>query len=207
MLKTIDSLTWFGKQSKYKRRRAAEQSPITHADAECCLSSRDRSVVRLRPRADGHKPWPVPRAHLRNRQTPRAQTRYPRTTSLGLVLPTRPPSRQPSTDDDTRPIEQLSATLGLSVGRNFAPLARGFQPVLVRESNPRQPDYRSGALSTELTGGGTDLAFVRTHVRNTQRQPFARGVARRWPSDVKSLLQKRRRWESNPLQTALQAVA
>lgn len=32
----------------------------------------------------------------------------------------------------------------------------GFQPaVLVRESNPRQPDSRSGALSTELTSHDT----------------------------------------------------
>ena len=29
----------------------------------------------------------------------------------------------------------------------------------VRESNPRQPDYRSGALSTELTGGGRRARF------------------------------------------------
>jgi hypothetical protein len=27
----------------------------------------------------------------------------------------------------------------------------GLRPAVVRDSNPRQPDYRSGALSTELT--------------------------------------------------------
>ena len=41
--------------------------------------------------------------------------------------------------------------------------------VLVRESNPRQPDSRSGALSAELTW--LTRPSVRTHERNTRRQP------------------------------------
>ena len=46
----------------------------------------------------------------------------------------------------------------------------GFQPaVLVRESNPRQPDPWSGALSTELTW--LTRPSVRTHVRNARCRP------------------------------------
>ncbi len=62
-----------------------------------------------------------------------------------------------------------------------------FSLLLVRDSNPRQPDYWSGALSTELTCGGR-LAVARFHVRNTQHQPFTWDAARRWPSDVKPCL-------------------
>ena len=95
------------------------------------------------------------------------------------------------------------------VGRNRAP-AEAFA-WSVRESNPRQPDFQSGALSTELTVlVDLSIAFDRFHVRNTRHQPLIPCAARRWPSDVKPLLVvsfKRRRWESNPLQAALQAVA
>ena len=57
--------------------------------------------------------------------------------------------------------------------------------VLVRESNPSQPDYWSGALSTELTC--STRPSVRTHLRNTRRQPprTRTGAARRWPGRIR----------------------
>ena len=49
-----------------------------------------------------------------------------------------------------RPITHWPASLG--------PFGAGYQPaVLVRESNPRQPDSRPGALTTELTSLDTTL--------------------------------------------------
>ena len=85
------------------------------------------------------------------------------------------------------PITHRPASLG--------PLGAGFQPaVLVRESNPRQPDSRSGALSTELTW--LTRPSVRTHERNTRNQPPRPRTGQRaplaWPY-------QRGRWESNPL--------
>ena len=71
--------------------------------------------------------------------------------------------------------------------------------VSVRESNPRQPDLQSGALPTELTGVvAMTIAFVKVHVRNTRHQPLSRDAARRWPSDVKTLLQSSLQKVSSP---------
>ena len=65
---------------------------------------------------------------------------------------------------------------------------------MVRESNPRQPDLRSGALPTELTW--LTRPSVRTHVRNTRRRRPHRKTGQRAPL---ARPHQRRRWESNPL--------
>ena len=88
----------------------------------------------------------------------------------GLVsIPPRVARWRPARNPRTRPrltrrwpITHWPASLG--------PLGAGFQPaVLVRESNPRQPDSRSGALSAELTW--LTRPSVRTHLRNTSGRP------------------------------------
>ena len=85
------------------------------------------------------------------------------------------------------PITHWPASLG--------PLRAGFQPaVLVRESNPRQPACKAGALPTELTW--LTRPSVRTHERNTRHRPPRPRTGHRaplaWPY-------QRGRWESNPL--------
>ena len=109
-----------------------------------------------------------------------------------------PESSPPPVAGRRWPITRWPASLG--------PLGAGFQPaVLVRESNPRQPDYRSGALSTELTW--LTRPSVRTHVRNTRRRPPRERTGRRAPLAWPYHCSKERRWESNPLEAALQAAA
>ena len=76
----------------------------------------------------------------------------------------------------------------------------GFQPaVLVRESNPRQPDSWSGALPTELTSLDTTIGQnpCTEHTPPTASSR-GQGSVRRWPGRI--IASKRRRWESNPLE-------
>jgi hypothetical protein len=126
--------------------------------------------------------------------------------STALAAP-RPESRT-----CPKPIDQMLSLLQRCSGDRRPPLSR-FATIWrsVRDSNPRQPDYQSGALPSELTGFGDDR--FRTHVRNTESQsaipqrtdlgtPRAAGQ-----SAPRSLLSKRRRWESNPHKAALQAAA
>ncbi len=83
----------------------------------------------------------------------------------------------------------------------------------VRESNPRQPDLPSGALPTELT----TLSRCRLrqnpcaeHTRPTAERGLTAGAPLAKAESTRCfyfLLSKRRWWESNPLDTALQAAA
>ena len=78
---------------------------------------------------------------------------YPRTDKCTRLRGRRPataiPHRRTNAPTDSRPNDRPPPS-GLGGGRFRA--GAGFQPaVLVRESNPRQPDSWSGALPTELT--------------------------------------------------------
>ena len=84
------------------------------------------------------------------------------------------------------------------VGCFRSPWSRFTACGVVRESNPRQPDSSSGALSTELTS--LDTIFCTNHWRNTRRRPPEIRTGQRAPLEkAASMLTKRRRWESNPL--------
>ena len=75
------------------------------------------------------------------------------------------------------PITHWSASLG--------PLGAGFQPaVLVRESNPRQPDYRSGALSSELTWLTRPIG-QNPCTEHTLPTVVKQGGVRRWPGRIR----------------------
>ena len=81
-----------------------------------------------------------------------------------------------------RPTKRSPASRGL-LGVDVFNVNWGFNPGVVRESNPRQPDYGSGALPSELT------TLAR---RNLRHNPFAERAqpttfagwswARHWPS-------------------------
>ena len=159
------------------------QSSITRSDAECCLSSHDRSVVRF---ASAHASDASIRSRRGNALPQSSNAACANAVSTHCIASVRAAARRRLAEarcDNARPIKQSvrhprAYSNALSVCRFAACWS-------VRESNPRQPDYRSGALPTELTGGGLDIAFVKFHVRNTRHQPLILGAARRWPSDVK----------------------
>ncbi len=116
----------------------------------------------------------------------RARMRYPRTAESRLVLPplsfARKRSRQRAADQTNfRHPRAFSDALRVAVRMAGGGVGTGFEPAT--------PRLRSGALSTELTGGGDQgFAFVKLHVRNTQHQPLILCAACRWPSDAKTLL-------------------
>lgn len=88
---------------------------------------------------------------------------------------------------DARPINQSSATLGLT--QTLPKRLQALQPaVLVRESNPRHPVFQTGALTTELTWWRLDFAFVTSHVRNARHQPLILCAVRRWAQRCQTLL-------------------
>ena len=158
---------------------------IALVETECCLSSRVRSA---RATASSHR---VTRATSRaaarfgNRGALRARTRYPRTAELRLGLPalSSAPRRslQGAADQSiVRHPRAFSNALRVAARTTDGGVGTGFEPATAR--------LRSGALSTELTGGDQGFAFVKFHVRNTRHRPIARGTGRRWPSDAKILL-------------------
>ena len=150
------------------------RSLITRTDAECCLSSRVRSVVWSLPSV-----WRCEQLLTSRQRTFTTARRCVRECGIHALHSLGKCCRAVSLEDGqdcpsyettiARPINQSSATLGL-LGERSRVRSR-LQRVLVRDSNPRLPEYRSGALPTELTGGAYDFAFVKVHVRNTQHQP------------------------------------
>ena len=125
------------------------RTSVTRADAECCLSNRDRSVVRLlRCNAGSELVARVVARHFCNRQTLRARTRYPRTALRRFVLPRR---RQLINESATRgrPINR-SATLGLT--RTLPKRLQVYGLLVGTGVEPATSRLTSGALSTELTG-------------------------------------------------------
>ncbi len=197
--------------------RKARRSRITRENAESRLSRGFRSAsIRV---GDRLHPESCPRMRQRPRSgtiAERAPRRNPRTAGRCLTL-LPPGPALPTADPNKRPPPS-----GFTGNGPCGPSVRvGCQPTVwrsVRESNPRLADYRSAALSTELTRidearfdtmsgtRATEPCRAMTEPLDEPHQWSLLGICIR--SGVSApVLRRRRRRESNPRRTALQAVA
>ena len=108
---------------------------------------------------------------------------------------------------DLRSLAPAGVWWRFHAGAGF-PLGTGVEPVTAR--------FMVWCSAIELTTLAADTAFFRTHSRHTRATIAShqgRAAVRRWNwlnqphINLLSDHVQRRRWESNPLETALQAVA
>ncbi len=183
--------------------------PVTRSNAECRLSNHTDNFVRLIPPSRPTQDLPTRRrpvfAIIKNRECERgihalhSAGRCCCSQSRCATIATT--SLQP------QPTAQTSVSLWLR--GNALALGAPFQWCGGRDSNPQQPDLKSGALPLSFHDDTVRfwMPMLGTHLTNhVCREQYGAGAPlARWYHQ--SLTSKRRRWESNPLGTALQAAA
>lgn len=135
------------------------------------------------------------------------RTANPRATGRRLALPLPGRNTRAMLLPQHEPANQAIAPLGLDFRDVYSASGVGSSPTLVWAGVEPATSGSLNRRSTQLSDHVLDLPRFRFPLRDTPtRPPTGEGNAPR-ARQIQSSLDKRRRWESNPLQTGLQPVA